>query len=309
MSPREPRTSYLVRILAVLTALGAVTLFAAPAAHGDDSSTGGGAAGSELPRPVTIMPLGDSITMGMYGTGADWNANKSLRGGYRARLQELLADAGVQIDFVGGGDGIDVREQLDDKDHEGHGGWQLTGGFGGGLDSIVEAALDLHQPDIVLLHAGTNDLAAGESIDVLADDLSAFLDVITARRPDMYVIVSGLELRDFATDALNSRVMAMVQEKRAAGRKLFFADTSAGWQEPMWGDDENGLHPSLANYEIMGRNWFTAMQTHLPGLFGHDPARPDCDEVTARGDASSAVRSWPQHLGTRTSVSASRDGR
>lgn len=224
-------------------------------------------AGAELQRPVKIMPVGDSITMGMYGTYADWNVNKSLRGGYRAKLMELIGTK-FQYDFVGESEGEDVRETLPDKDHEGHGGWQLVGGYGGGLNSIIDSKLAQFQPDIILLHAGTNDLNGGKNATTLANEMSAFIDNLTNQRPGMYVLVSNLKLGRFDTNTFNSLVQNSVAQKKAAGKKVFFVDTAANWQAPFWGDDANALHPSLANYEIMGQSWYDGLQNNMPGLFG-----------------------------------------
>lgn len=240
--------------------------------------------GSELIGGAKLMPLGDSITVGMHGTEAFWWANKSLRGGYRGRLLELLQNSGARVDFVGGtgNDAVDPRETIGDIDHEGHGGYCVSGGNlscpadwsvangDGGLDTYVPTWFGQHKPDIVLLHAGTNDFAGGDSIATVIANYGLFLDVITAAAPNAYVFVSGLALGDRADigDSFNPQLQALVAAKSASTRgRLFYVDTYAGMANPIWGEDANKLHPSLSNYEVMGTNWYSALRRELPGMF------------------------------------------
>lgn len=268
---------------------------AVPAPATPGLSCGGGAVagtrtgpGSELGTPVRIMPLGDSITVGMHGTGADWEANKSLRGGYRARLQELLDGAAVSYEMVGGSDAVDPREQLPCQAHEGHGGWCIRGGDGAcsadrhvpggdaGLLGHVAGWFDVAQPDVVLLHIGTNDLnGAGRGVDEVAEDYAALVEEVFAARPDVYLFVSALHLadRDDVNEDLNGRLRQLVEDAAAQRPgQAFFVDTYAEAPEPVTGDDANGLHPSLDTYEVMGARWFDALWSALPGLFPTGPA-------------------------------------
>lgn len=231
-------------------------------------------------QPVRIMPLGDSITIGMHGTGADWRANKSLRGGYRARLGEVLAEAGARFTTVGSSEAIDPREQLPCRAHEGHGGWCVTGGAGrcradrhvvggdAGIDRLVARWLGEHQPDVVLLHIGTNDVGAGRSLDALAADYAALVDELFRARPDLVLFVSSLHIarRPDVNGAFNERLRAIVSAAASAGRRAVFVDTYAGAPEPVTGVDANGLHPSLATYEVMGERWACALLVEVPEL-------------------------------------------
>jgi lysophospholipase L1-like esterase len=231
-------------------------------------------------RPVRILPLGDSITIGMHGTGADWRANKSLRGGYRARLEERLTAAGARFTTVGSSDAIDPREQLGCRAHEGHGGWCLTGGRGrcwadrhvaggdAGIASHLEGWLAAHEPDVVLLHIGTNDLGSGRSVAQLAADHAAFVEELFRLRPGIALFVSRLHLagRPDVNVDLAARLRATVEASAARGRRAVFVDTYAGAVEPLTGDDAGGKHPSLATYEVMGDRWADALLAGVPEL-------------------------------------------
>ena len=61
---------------------------------------------------VKIMPLGDSITRGVYGSPVN-------RWGYRQPLYVSLTNGGYNFDFVGG----QTDGNFPDPNHEGHDGW------------------------------------------------------------------------------------------------------------------------------------------------------------------------------------------
>src|SRR5689334_14209982 len=92
-----------------------------------------------------IMPLGDSITLGVgEPTGHPY-------AGYRLPLWKLLGAAGHAFDFVGS-----ARcgpPNLPDKDHEGHPGWTIAQ-----LEELLPQSLPHYRPDLILLVIGTNDL-------------------------------------------------------------------------------------------------------------------------------------------------------
>ena len=114
--------------------------------------------------PLTILPLGDSITQSEYVAGNPARQQSS----YRAPLQEMLGDP-ERYDFIGSqsghcGGGADAEASADfDPDHEGHWGWRTDeilngpdanycGGDAGtgNLTSWLNGYED--EPDIVLLH-------------------------------------------------------------------------------------------------------------------------------------------------------------
>lgn len=79
-----------------------------------------------------IMPLGDSITLGVGG------------GGYRDILGKSLASFGKPWDYVG--------PLWNSGNHAGYNGCTIKQ-----ISEFVKNAMPVHLPDIVLLQAGTND--------------------------------------------------------------------------------------------------------------------------------------------------------
>ena len=97
---------------------------------------------------ITIMPLGDSITLGIGPSDLPENLN-----GYRRDLYNLLSSSGYDIDFVGSlSNGTFVEKQ-----HEGHPG-ATAADIASSLTGVY-SRLVAYPADIILLHIGTNGLS------------------------------------------------------------------------------------------------------------------------------------------------------
>jgi lysophospholipase L1-like esterase len=205
--------------------------------------------------PVRILPLGASITYGYeYGS-------------YRARLWDLLTADGYEIDFVGSlnnGPG-----DLPDRDHEGHRGWRI-----GQIEERAAGWVDEHDPDVVLLHIGTNDLVQGASAQEAASSMDSLLDTLTTAKPEMAVIVSTLiplHAGDATWRETNAAFARLVAERAAAGERVLLADMGAGG--PQAGDQiPDGVHPSGEGYALMAQVWHPVVVKALGGQPGRTPA-------------------------------------
>jgi lysophospholipase L1-like esterase len=141
---------------------------------------------------LKIMPLGDSIT---YGEGI------SGYGGYRNLLGAMLESDGYIIDFVGSQKS--AEDALPDADNEGHPGWTISD-IKRGIDT--KGWLETYQPDIILLHIGSNDLIGSNDSPYgnsayAPDDLSALLDDILARLPETHIIVAQIIRTRWGSDS------------------------------------------------------------------------------------------------------------
>jgi lysophospholipase L1-like esterase len=121
------------------------------------------------------MPLGASSTV---GSGSPETA------GYRGPLQALLARDGVTVDMVGSQHSGPASVR--DVDYEGYGGLTLED-----MRSRVAQWVRRADPDVVLLHMGTNDLLKGASAERTARRLEDVLTQIVAVS-DAHVIVAGV---------------------------------------------------------------------------------------------------------------------
>ncbi|MBB4691988.1 SGNH/GDSL hydrolase family protein [Paractinoplanes abujensis] len=211
--------------------------------------------GSATPTtaPLRVMPLGDSITWGS-GSADSRIGNRTgapTTSGYRIDLGTRLATAGLDVDFVGSRRGGPAGA---DRDNEGHPGRRIDQ-----LAAHVDDWLATYRPDVVLLHAGTNDIAQHRDPAATAARLSALIDRIRAARPDAAVFVQQIvqahhepdRSRIAAYDALIPGVVAakdsrvhLVDQSMIGGLALF--------------DD---LHPNDFGYARMAHNLYEAMRT------------------------------------------------
>ena len=192
---------------------------------------------------LKIMPLGDSITFG--------TPDRSY-GGYRRLLGILLAKDGYIIDFVGSQ--RSGNRTVRDPDNEGHPGWTIAQ-IKSGIDA--NGWLETYQPDIILLHIGTNDIGQG-NVAWAAGNLSALLDDILVRLPKVRVIVAQIIPFQHGPDqdhqSYNAAIPGMVAAK---GPRVSMVDMQSILSKSDYAD---GVHPNTSGYDKMARAWETALR-------------------------------------------------
>jgi lysophospholipase L1-like esterase len=243
----------------------------------------------EAPKPIRIMPVGDSIT---YGTGA--------AGGYRLPLYTALTNAGYNVDYVGtrtdnGATG------LPDSDHDGLSGWTI-----GQIDSnIIDWLFAINDPDVILLHIGTNDSGAGDFSNRV-DRLDALVTKIATNRPNANIIVTTLLPRSDSaarntaiTNLFNPYVSGKVLAQRTLGRKVTFLNMYTYLTTSDLGD---GLHPNSTGYGKMASAWLPAI-TNVVGVYGDTNAPALCRGVnTANLQGVAVTFSKPMDPATATNI-------
>jgi lysophospholipase L1-like esterase len=210
--------------------------------------------GRQLPEQNTIriMPLGDSITAGI-GT--------LDRGGYREPLLEKCQISGWNVSFVGSQQ--DGPGNMLDRYNEGHPGWRIDQ-----ISRKVVGWLEATQPQIILLHIGTNDIIQGYSPGVAAARLQYLLDQITTTEPNTDVIVAqiiplGKPLLDAKVAAYNRYIPFITHQMAARGKHVLCIDM---YNVVPVGDLVDGIHPNVAGYALMANEWYQALKPIVAGL-------------------------------------------
>ncbi len=230
------------------------------------------ATASAQTAPIRIMPLGDSIT--------DGSANDSPDGvgGYRGNLYSQLTNAGYNVDYIGS---MTINSSLvPDPNHEGHSGWRIDQ-----LDSNMATWLSsMADPDVVLMHIGTNDFGQNLDITNAINRLDALILNIATLRPYAHIIVTNLMERGEPANTniqthFNPFVEARVNAHAAAGRRVTFLDMRA--VVPLV-DMPDNLHPNQTGYNKMADAWMVAIQAII-GPDG-DNAPPALARAVASGD-------------------------
>jgi GDSL-like lipase/acylhydrolase family protein len=232
---------------------------------GAGSGNGGGGSSS---GQISIMPLGDSITEGAASVAA------FAQGGYRCPLDSLLHGGGVPFTFVGDSVSLEpgVVTACPDVNWEGHGGYDIAS-IQGYADT--DGSVRTFQPDIILLLAGTNDVAQGETSSI-SGQLTNLLSNIFAQDPDAWVIISTIPPMNPSAPAAPSQEatwapqvpQANAQIKAIAARfprttVIDFYSAAVANVSANIGSD--GVHPSVTGYGILANLWYNAITAHLAG--------------------------------------------
>ncbi len=181
-------------------------------------------------------------------------------GGYRFPLYVALTNAGYSIDYVGtltsnGATG------LPDSDHEGHDGWKISDASIGVYEKILSWLSVIADPDVVLLHLGTNDSGDGTAFTNAVDRLDDLVTRIATNRPYAHIIVTSLLPRGGSrytaiTNYFNPYVPGKVAEQQTQGHRVTFLDMHA---YVTTNDMYDALHPTAVGYTNMANAWFTAI--------------------------------------------------
>jgi len=222
-------------------------------------------------KPVTIMPLGDSITEG----GDTFFV-------YRYPLMQKLRAAGYNVAYVGSKTTHPVKSSpLGVLSHEGYAGQNVA--F---LRAHFEALYRKNPADIILIHAGHNHSYDEQPIPGMIKDTRAIIAMARVINPQVVillaqVITSGKLPKYSYLPAFNQELAGLAKELNTAAQPVVLVDQAAGfdWQTDTIGDH---VHPNVGGAEKMAARWFDALQKVLP-----PPAR------SAAAPEPQSLRLWP----------------
>lgn len=214
-------------------------------------------------QTVKIMPLGDSITQGVGGS--------SPLHGFRDILASFLDGEGVPYDFVGtlaDGEGFD-------PEHQG-----VPGARAAQIASDIGGYLASTNPDMVLIHIGTNDITNGQQPASILNNMASIVDAIHGHNGAAKILLSGLiprfdsANRDNLTRDFNDLIGGLVNQKWEAGYNIRIVDhygaftDNSDWQAEYMKDP---VHPNDDGYRQMAKTYFAAVQSALDGSGPADP--------------------------------------
>jgi lysophospholipase L1-like esterase len=211
--------------------------------------------------PCAIMPLGDSITLGL---GA-WT-------GYRGPLFHLANVDSKSMTYVGSlVDGPDtVDNKPFPKSHEGHSGYTIDGGGGrDGIKAIVVDVMNRYRPHIITMMIGTNDIDTGD--DNVPTRLAGLIDTILAADSEVLLVVAqivptGDDAENVRVQAFNAAIPDLVQARARAGKHVALVDMYTPFvANPNFKTDYlvDRLHPRGPGYEIMAKQFYSVVGTRL----------------------------------------------
>lgn len=219
-----------------------------------------------------VLCLGDSVTDGFW-----------LPGGYRNTLCSLLAENGLasSVQFLGpicSGSGYDNR-------HAGYSGFateDIADSVSGpriGIAGMLGNVLQCGTPDAVFLQIGTNDILSLYELDRFGERLNAICQRLLAAMPQDGLLCIGLlppldaadstymdprfftaETADAAVAQCNAQIRSTAASLQKNGRHVLLAEAGALLTKQ---DLKDGVHPTAAGYEKLGRFWFGILTSEL----------------------------------------------
>lgn len=184
------------------------------------------------PAAWTVMPVGDSITLGTASTDGT---------GYRGPLHALLPT----LTFVGSQGTAPIP-------HEGRSGWRTDQ-----VRDIIPTILATTKPAFILLHVGTNDTVQGYTAATMLTNMGQLLDAIRAASPGTQTFAAQIPITPYATAAQQAQEAAFNAglPALAAARLpwVSIVDMRATEISP------DRVHPSDTGYRKMAELWAAAL--------------------------------------------------
>lgn len=200
--------------------------------------------------PIKILPLGDSITQGGGGYPS-----------YRRSLWFMLKDAGYNVDFIGSQRdfvGYVPKHYIDfDLDHEGHWGWEA-----GEIDGKLGDWLKDYTPDIVLLHAGTNDFFINQDNESTLQEIASMINKLRAKNPKVVVLLSKIiPMRNKDTQSINVAIHRLGRQMHSKQSPIVIVDQYTGYSADI--NNHDNYHPNIEGEKKMAHRWLYALTPYL----------------------------------------------
>ncbi|NJL31304.1 MAG: hypothetical protein HC898_06530, partial [Phycisphaerales bacterium] len=125
------------------------------------------------------------------------NQSAAVYGGYRTRFFTDMQAAGVAMQFVGASNDnpSPLLTTAGQTAHSGYRAWTIGQDVYSYQNNFVYHAVNwvnTYQPDVILLHGGTNDILLDAGWEKTAGNMRKLLNLIYATKPDVKVYVAGI---------------------------------------------------------------------------------------------------------------------
>lgn len=140
--------------------------------------------------------------------------------------------------------------------HEGHSGYAI-GEISGQASKSLPA-----RPNVILLHAGTNDM--NRPVDPLGapQRLGTLIDNISERCPDAVVLVAQIipsktPLLQTRIKKFNAEIVSVVSRRAESGKHVLLVDMFGSFSELDFADS---IHPNNRGYRKIANQWVRAIE-------------------------------------------------
>jgi lysophospholipase L1-like esterase len=218
------------------------------------------------PDELEIMMVGDSITHGDNGHHT-----------WRYRLHEHLRRTNVRFDFVGPSEaplsGAYATAGWDDAHAA------LWGQSTSQAKELIAEDVQIHQPDIVLIDLGTNDMTwLNGTPRSTRDDMADLIARARAVKPDTQFVLAKIgdtgPLEDGETTGYNQELEQLASQASSAISRVVTADVAGSWN---WSTDTyDQTHPNARGEHVIAKAFAEALFRHFSvgGEYGDVPFPP-----------------------------------
>jgi len=231
---------------------------------------------------IRIMPLGDSIT---FDQTSGEKRPTSKRSGYRSHLWYSLKKSGYKVDFVGSQTAGSAIKPPFDTHNEGHPGWNSYEIANKAYSYMVKA-----KPNIVLLHAGTNDHSTSiKGMNSLLNEIDIYESNSQTQVRVIVALIINRRSGDLIIEGFNKKLKKLIQERWENGDIIstvnMFKDTKLTKE-----DYYDNTHPNSKGYKKMAKVWHKALTT---------PYLEYTSAPTAKDDKASGETGTTIHINVR----------
>lgn len=194
-------------------------------------------AAGPAPAPVRVLTIGDSTTHGMSGdyTWRYWFYKELERQGRTPDMVGHRQDTSNPVTHIRS---VDYANPNFDLDHSGEGGMKITA-----MRYDVKSVVATHQPDVVIILLGLNDIVQGVAPLTVAQHLDQMLKDVREVKPDADVIVVKQPATWYAGNReLNSRIDSFVPRRSTATSNVEIAEVPADFKVAQ--DTWDNFHPN-----------------------------------------------------------------
>ena len=204
---------------------------------------------------IRIMPLGDSITYDNAYRDLDNPRPTSQRSGYRNYLWYKLQDVNYNANFVGSQRAGSAIKPSFDIDNEGHAGWTSY--------RLAEHTYDWvskYKPNIVLLHAGSNDWRESpRGVEDILNEIDTYEEVSGNSVTVILALIINRKKTVRWVRALNGNIKNMAKKRVANGDNIVIVDMEHDAGINYGGDFQDAVHPNNTGYRKMANLWYKAI--------------------------------------------------
>jgi len=117
-----------------------------------------------------------------------------------------------------------------------------------------------HKIDIFILELGINDAFRGLSIDQIQHNLQEIIDNVTARNPNVRVVIAAMQLPNYAADDYVSAFGKMFGDLASRNNAALVPYLLQGVAGDPSLNLSDGIHPNAAGQKILAENVWRVLE-------------------------------------------------